>query len=117
MRLCEDFFQDLNIPIGTISEVSVRPEDLLERFYKEDHPAHQLMEDVYFLSMVDDAAFEDNPGLAPEKIESDYDDIMIFGVTLNQRENGFLPTRSQLAEITHTFNRAYCYPSGACLQI
>ncbi|MEA2039946.1 MAG: N-6 DNA methylase [Thermodesulfobacteriota bacterium] len=67
------------------------------------------MNDVYFLGMVDDAAFEGNAGLAPEKIESDYDGILIFGVTLNPRDNGLLPTRSQLAEITRSFNREFHY--------
>ncbi|MCK5681271.1 Eco57I restriction-modification methylase domain-containing protein, partial [bacterium] len=103
------FFKDLKIPFDTISKEPARPQDILEEKYKEDHPAHQLMEDIYFLGMVDDDAFEGNTGLAPEKIKSDYDGILIFGVTLNQRENGLLPTRSQLAEITRSFNRAYCY--------
>ncbi|MCD6532538.1 MAG: Eco57I restriction-modification methylase domain-containing protein [Deltaproteobacteria bacterium] len=103
------FFKSLNIPVNYIAEESVRPQDILEKSYKKDHSAHQLMEDVYFLGMVDDNAFAGNASLAPEKIESDYDGILIFGVTLNQRENNLLPTRSQLAEITRSFNREFCY--------
>lgn len=103
------FFKSLNIPVNYIAEESVRPLDILEKSYKKDHPAHQLMEDVYFLGMVDDHAFAGNASLAPEKIASDYDGILIFGATLNQRENGLLPTRSQLAEITRSFNREFCY--------
>ena len=50
-------------------------------YFKKDHPTFQLMNDVYFLGMVDDAAFEGNVGLDPKKMESDYDGILIFGVT------------------------------------
>ncbi len=103
------FFHDLHIPVNYIAEESVRPQDIIGRTYKEEHPAFLLMKDVYFLGMVDDAAFEGCAGLEPDKIESDYDGILIFGVTLNPRENGLLPTRSQLAEITRAFNREFHY--------
>lgn len=35
--------------------------------------------------------------------------LSIFGVTLNKRENGRLPTRSQLAEIARAFNMDFFY--------
>src|SRR5690606_26964910 len=65
--------------------------------------------DVYFVGMVDDAAFEGKQSLDPEKIKSDYEGILIFGVTLKERPNGLLPTRSQLAEISRAFNRVFYY--------
>ncbi|MEX2335807.1 MAG: hypothetical protein WD555_00880 [Fulvivirga sp.] len=34
---------------------------------------------------------------------------MVFGVTLKDRPNGLLPTRSQLAEISRAFNREFYY--------
>jgi len=105
----QKFFKNLHIPVNYIAEESVRPQDILSSTYKEDHPAFQLMNDVYFLGMVDDAAFEGNNSLDPDKIESDYDGILIFGVTLSQRGNNLLPTRSQLAEITRSFNREFHY--------
>ncbi|MDP2060446.1 MAG: hypothetical protein Q8J97_11955, partial [Flavobacteriaceae bacterium] len=37
------------------------------------------------------------------------DGILIFGVTLKERPNGLLPTRSQLAEISRAFNREFYY--------
>ena len=43
------------------------------------------------------------------KIKSDYEGIPIFGVTLKERPNGLLPTRSQLAEISRAFNREFYY--------
>ncbi len=103
------FFKNLNIPVNYIAEEPARPQEILSKTYKKGHPAFQLMNDVYFLGMVDDAAFEGNAGLAPEKIESDYDGVLIFGVTLNPRNNDLLPTRSQLAEITRSFNREFHY--------
>src|SRR5690606_5070628 len=41
--------------------------------------------------------------------KSDYKGILIFGVTLKERPNGLLPTRSQLAEISRAFNREFYY--------
>ena len=107
----QTFFKNLNIPVNYIAEEPARPQDILTegKTYKKDHPAFELMNDVYFLGMVDDAAFEGNAGLAPGKIRSDYDGILIFGVTLNPRDNDLLPTRSQLAEITRSFNREFHY--------
>ena len=72
------FFKSLNVPLNYIAEEPTRPQDILSNTYKKDHPAFQLMNDVYSLGMVDDAAFEGNTGLAPEKIESDYDGILIL---------------------------------------
>ena len=103
------FFKNLNVPVNHIAEEPARPQEILSKTYKKGHPAFQLMNDVYFLGMVDDAAFEGNAGLAPEKIESDYDGVLIFGVTLNPRNNDLLPTRSQLAEITRSFSREFHY--------
>jgi hypothetical protein len=103
------FFNNLNIPVNYIAEEPARPQAILAHTYKKNHPAFQLMDDIYFLGMVDDAAFEGSTSLAPEKIKSDYDGILIFGVTLNPRDNGLLPTRSQLADITRAFNREFHY--------
>ena len=77
------FFSVLNVPVNYLAEEPARPQEILSNTYKKGHSVFQLMNDVYFLGMVDDAAFEGNAGLAPEKIESDYDGILIFGVTLN----------------------------------
>jgi len=101
-------FEDLNIPVNYIAEEPARPRDILTtNTFKENNPAFQLMEDVYSLGMVDDAAFE---GIkSPDKIKTDYDGLLLFGVTLKERGNGLLPTRSQLAEITRSFNREFHY--------
>jgi hypothetical protein len=105
----QTFFKDLNIPVNYIAEESARAQDILSSTYKADKETYQLMDDVYFLGMVDDAAFEGGKSLDHRKIESDYDGILIFGVTLRSRPNGLLPTRTQLAEITRSFNREFHY--------
>ncbi len=105
----QDFFSKLNIPVNYLAEEPAKPKDILAAYYKPEKDSCKLMDDVYFLGMVDDAAFEGATSLDPDKIESDYDGILIFGVTLHPRKNGLLPTRTQLADITRTFNQAFHY--------
>ena len=92
------FFKDLKVPMNYVADEPTTAKEILKDTYK-DNDTFQLMDDVYFVGMVDDAAFEGNKSLDAEKIKSDYDGILIFGVTLKSRPNGLLPTRSQLAEI------------------
>ncbi len=105
----QNLFKTLKVPVNYITEEPATPRDILGELYKPDHSTCKLMDDVYFLGMIDDAAFEGAKSLDPAKIESDYDGILIFGVTLHTRENGLLPTRGQLAEITRSFNRKFHY--------
>lgn len=101
-------FKDLNVPMNYVADEPTTAKEILKDCKKNDAFFEQ-MDDVYFVGMVDDAAFEGNKSLAPEKIKSDYDGILIFGVTLKQRPNKLLPTRSQLAEISRAFNREFYY--------
>ena len=105
----QSFFEELNIPVNYVAEEPAAPREILTGTYKPHVFAFQLMDDVYFLGLVDNAAFEDKQSISPDTIKSDYDGILIFGVTLKNRENDLLPTRSQLAEITRAFNREYHY--------
>jgi adenine-specific DNA-methyltransferase len=102
------FFENLKVPVNYISDFPTSAKEILKDTYK-DNDTFQLMDDVYFVGMVDDASFEGNKSLASDKIKSDYDGILIFGVTLKNRPNGLLPTRSQLAEISRAFNREFYY--------
>ncbi len=104
----KDLFTDLNVPVNYISDDPARPQDILKDTFK-DNAVFRLMDDVYFVGMVDDAAFQGNKSTSIDDIRSDYDGILIFGVTLHLRENGLLPKRSQLAEIARAFNREFCY--------
>ncbi|NQU62858.1 MAG: Eco57I restriction-modification methylase domain-containing protein [SAR324 cluster bacterium] len=105
-------FKSLDVPVNYIDEKSLKPQDVLSKTDLETHPSYQLMDDVYVLGMVDDASFDGNGSdklSEIKKAEEDYDGILIFGMTLKKRENGLLPTRTQLAEITRAFNREFHY--------
>lgn len=104
----QSFFKDLKVPMNHVTNEPTSAKEILKDTYK-DNDTFQLMDDVYFVGMVDDAAFEGNTSLEVDKIKSDYDGILIFGVTLKNRPNGLLPTRSQLAEISRAFNREFYY--------
>jgi len=101
-------FKDLKVPINYVADEPTTAKEILKDTHKDNDTFH-LMEDVFFVGMVDDAAFEGNASPAVDKIKSDYDGILIFGVTLKDRTNGLLPTRSQLAEISRAFNREFYY--------
>ncbi|MDB9374050.1 Eco57I restriction-modification methylase domain-containing protein [Nodularia sphaerocarpa] len=102
------FFRELNVPINYVDDKPTSVKKILQNTYK-DNESFRLINDVYFVGLVDDAAFRGNQSLAIDQIKSDYDGILIFGITLNARLNGLLPTRSQLAEIARAFNREFCY--------
>lgn len=106
-----DFFKALQVPVNSVTNAPIAAREILENNYK-DNESFSLINDVYFVGLVDDAAFKGNHSLEINQINqitSDYDGILIFGVTLNNRDHGLLPTRSQLAEISRAFNREFCY--------
>lgn len=102
------FFKELQVPINYVADEPTNASKILKDTYKEN-TTFQLIEDVYFVGIVDDAAFEGNKSIEVSQIRSDYDGILIFCVTLHQRENNLLPTRAQLAEISRAFNREFFY--------
>ena len=104
------FFEDLNIPIHYMTEQPASAKEIISNNYKPKNHAHQLIDDVYFLGMVDDRAFNNQPStIESDRLkEKDYDGLLIFGVTLD-REGGKLPTRGQMVEITRAFNREFHY--------
>jgi tRNA1(Val) A37 N6-methylase TrmN6 len=108
----KQLFKDLNIPVNYIDDKSIEPKDILINTYKDNYASHKLMEDVYILGMIDDSAFNGESSLDIEVVKNakkDYDGILIFGVTLKNRENNLLPTRTHFAEITRAFNREFHY--------
>jgi hypothetical protein len=114
----QSLFNSLNIPVNYIDDKPLRPQDILSKTYKDTKTAYQLMDDVYILGMVDDRAFEGAKSADISEIkkqEKDYDGILIFGVTLTERGNGLLPTRTQLAEVTRAFNREFYYTPVAVI--
>jgi len=104
----KDLFKDLQVPINYLADEPTSAREILKDTWK-DNPSFKLMNDVYFLGIVDDAAFSGNKSVDTSEIKSDYDGVLIFGVTLNKRGNNRFPTRSQLAEVARAFNREYFY--------
>jgi adenine-specific DNA-methyltransferase len=101
-------FNELKVPMNYVADEPTTAEEILKDTYK-DNETFQLVNDVYFVGMIDDAAFEGNQSLDTKQIKSDYDGILVFGITLIQRDKNLLPTRSQLAEISRAFNREFYY--------
>lgn len=101
-------FKELKVPMNYVADEPTTAKEILKDTFK-DNATFQLVDDVYFVGMIDDAAFEDNKSLDVHQIKSDYDGVLVFGITLNQRPNDLLPTRSQLAEISRAFNREFYY--------
>lgn len=108
LQAIKRLFKELKVPMNYVADESTSAQEILKDTYK-DNSTFALVNEVYFVGMVDGAAFEQNESLAIDKIKSDYDGVLIFGTTLNRRENNLLPTRSQLAEISRAFNREFYY--------
>lgn len=102
------FFQELNVPVSEVTEEPVSPADLLSLF-NEQNAIHALIDQVYFLGMVNESAFDneenDETLDSIKDREEDYDGILIFGIELDTHR----PNRTQLAEITRLFNREWNY--------
>lgn len=105
------YFDELHIPVSYIADEPGNPEEILGEKHHENNEAHQLMDSVYALGIVDDAVFAQRDSFKDlkevKKLQNDYDGLLLFGVTLKNQKNGMQPNRSQLAEITRAFNRAF----------
>ena len=101
------FFEELNVPVNYIADEPANAEDLLGEKYKPNNLAHALINEVYVLGIVDDAVFKGNESLKNleqlQKLKADYDGLLLLGITLKDSA----PNRSELAEITRVFNRAF----------
>lgn len=107
------FFEELKVPVDYLADEPASANDILGERYKATNEAHQLIEDVFALGMVNDAIFDGTEtfkNLAQvKKLKADYDGLLLFGVTLKNRKDGLPITRSHLAEITRAFNRTFPY--------
>jgi hypothetical protein len=107
------FFKELNVPVDYLADEPSTASDVLGDRFKTTNEAHKLIEDVYALGMVNDAIFEGTvtfKNLAQvKKLKTDYDGLLLLGVTLKSRKDGLPITRSHLAEITRSFNRTFPY--------
>ncbi|RZB31664.1 MAG: hypothetical protein SRB2_04633 [Desulfobacteraceae bacterium Eth-SRB2] len=110
------FFKDLKIPVHYMTEQPALAKDIISNTFKPQNPAHQMIDDVYFLGMVDDRAFNNQPSaIESDRLkEKDYDGLLIFGVSLD-REGGKLPTRGQMARIVSDQPGISLYPGCHCV--
>jgi adenine-specific DNA-methyltransferase len=102
------FFKELKVPVNYISDLPTSAKKILSSTFKEND-TFQLIKDVYSIGIIDDAAFDGLKSIDTDKIKTDYDGVLVFGIELKQRDKELLPTRSQLAEIARAFNREFFY--------
>jgi hypothetical protein len=107
------FFEELKVPVDYLADEPASAKDILGERYKANNEAHNLIDDVFALGMVNDAIFDGTAtfkNLAEvKKLKTDYDGLLLLGVTLKSRKDGLPITRSHLAEITRAFNRTFPY--------
>lgn len=114
IQALKQFFRNLQVPVSYFGDKPAKPQDVLGEYYNLNKDGIGLVDDVYVLGMVDDAAFRNNKSNIANaddaaKLKSDYDGLLVFGITLKKRKDGLLPARTHLAEITRAFNRAFPY--------
>jgi adenine-specific DNA-methyltransferase len=106
IQALQSFYRGLNVPVNEISTVPAKAVDIISF-----NPLNTLIDDVYVYGIVNDDIFEEHKSIKSveelKALKSDYDGILLFGITLHPRENNLLPTRNQLSEITRAFNRVF----------
>lgn len=102
----QSFFKKLNVPVNEIATIPASASEIIG-----DNAFNPLISEVYAYGIINDAIFEQNETITTldevKSFQSDYDGILLFGIVLNSRENGLLPTRNQLSDITRAFNRTF----------
>ena len=102
----QSFFKKLNVPVNEIATVPASASEIIG-----DNAFNPLISEVYAYGIINDAIFEQNETITTldevKSFKTDYDGILLFGIVLNPRENGLLPTRNQLSDITRAFNRTF----------
>src|SRR5690554_7524826 len=91
LQALKALFKDLKVPMNYVADEPTTAKEILKDTYKHND-TFQLIDDVYFVGMVDVAAFDGNKSLEANKTKSDNDGILIFGVTLTHNPNGLFPT-------------------------
>ena len=66
LQALKALFNDLKVPMNYVADDPTTAQEILKDTYK-DNDTFQLMDDIYFVGMVDDAAFEGKSS-DPEKI-------------------------------------------------
>ena len=109
----KSFFVELRVPVNYLEDKPGSAADILGERFKATNEAHKLIDDVYALGVVTDAIFEGTTTFKDvaqvKKLTTDYDGLLLLGVTLKSRIDDLPITRGHLAEITRAFNQAFPY--------
>jgi hypothetical protein len=109
----KEFFKELRVPVDYLADEPASPAEILGDRYKAANIAHKLVAEVYALGIVNDAIFGGTETFRNieeiKALNTDYDGLLLFGVTLRNKYDSLPITRSQLAELTRVFNRTFPY--------
>ncbi len=100
-------FQQLGILLNSNTSESLPVKDILKEHYK-DRDIFRAIKKTYFLGIIDDSVFNNTSGAsisysyeqASQQGNNNYNGLMLFALELNRK-----PGRSEISELTRTFNR------------
>lgn len=106
-----EFFAGLEVPVQLIETAALQADDVLKPEYnRPGNGGQKLVNSYYAIGLVTDEIFLTGKNTEETIRFADndrYDGILLMGVTLQQKENGRDPNRSELAEIARKLNQSY----------
>jgi len=102
-----DLFRQLNIKLNSNTAEPLPLKDLLDRHYK-DNATFKTIGKTYFIGIIDNTVFQATGMFdvnysykeALQQGDKNYDGLMLFALELSKQ-----PTRSEISDLTRTFNR------------
>lgn len=72
LQAIKGLFKELKVSMNYVADEPIAAKEILNNTYK-DNSIFALVDDAYFVAMMDDAAFEQNESLAVDKIKNPLD--------------------------------------------
>jgi len=102
-----NLFQQLNIKLNSTTAEPLPVKDLLKQHYK-DNDTFKAIDKTFFIGIIDDSVFKATGMFdinysykeAIEQGDKNYNGLMLFALELKKQ-----PTRTEISELTRTFNR------------
>jgi hypothetical protein len=102
-----NLFQQLNIKLNSNTAEPLPVKDLLKQHYK-DNDTFKTIGKTYFIGIIDNTVFQASGVFdvnysykeALQQGDKNYDGLMLFALELNKQ-----PTRTEISDLTRTFNR------------
>ena len=102
-----NLFQQLNIKLNSTTAESLPVKDLLKQHYK-DNDTFKAIDKTFFIGIIDDTVFKATGMFdinysykeAIEQGDKNYNGLMLFSLELKKQ-----PTRTEISDLTRTFNR------------